>query len=103
MHAQKTIRRVSDQLAIVRNAIRENIGDRHLQGNREHVEAGEDILAWRTAGARYAAQIAAIQVNQIEDALFVQLVGIVELSSDDPRAAGQRVNVGVDKGLRRSA
>src|SRR5947199_137175 len=48
--------------------------------------------ALRPTCTRNAAEIVAIQIDQIEDALFVELVGIVELPGNDPLAAGQRVN-----------
>ena len=40
-----------------------------------------------------------IQVDEIEDALFVELIGIVELAGDDASAIVQVVNVAVDERL----
>ena len=40
-----------------------------------------------------------VQVDQVEDALLVELIGIVELAGDDPPAVRQRVDVGVDERL----
>ena len=46
-----------------------------------------------------SAEIAAAEVDEVEDALLVELIGIVEIAGDDPRAAGQRLDVAVDERL----
>ena len=56
-------------------------------------------LTGGAARAGDAAEIVAAQVDEIEDALFVELIGIVELAGDDPAAVGQRVDVRVDERL----
>ena len=40
-------------------------------------------VAGRAAGAGDAAEIVAVQIDEVEDAFFVELVGIVELAGDD--------------------
>ena len=50
-------------------------------------------LAGGAARAGDAAEIVAVQVDEVEDALFVELIGIVELAGDDPPAVRQRVDV----------
>lgn len=69
------------QNGVVRNAVGKNFIDRDLQRAREDVEAGEDIGSRRTARPRDIAQITAIEIDEIEDSLFVQLIGIIELES----------------------
>ena len=39
------------------------------------------------------------QVDEVEDALLVELIRIVELTGDDPPAVRQRVDEGVDERL----
>ena len=75
--------------AVVRNAVREDVADRNLEGDREDVEAGEHVFGRRAARARDSAEIVSIQVDQVEDALLVELIGIVELAGDDPSAVRQ--------------
>src|SRR5262249_17355462 len=72
---------------------------RHFERDRKDVEAGEDILGWPTARARNATEITRRQVHQIEDALFIELIRIVELASDDPSAVGERLDERVDERL----
>ena len=48
---------------------------------------------------RDSAKIVAVQVDEIEDALLIELIGIVELAGDDPPAVRKRVNEGVDERL----
>ena len=73
--------------------------DRNLERDREDVEAGEDVFGRRAARARNAAEIVRVQVDEVEDALLVELIRIVELAGDDPAAVGERVDVGVDESL----
>ena len=44
-------------------------------------------------------EVACVQVDEIEDSLLVQLIGIVELAGDDPPAVRQRMDVLVDERL----
>ena len=74
---------LASSAAVVRDAVREDVGDRDFEGDREDVEAGEDVFARRAARARDAAEIVAVQVDQVEDSLLVELIGIVELAGDD--------------------
>ena len=77
--------------AVVRDAVREDVADRHFERDREDVEAGEHILApacRRAPGMPPRSSLA--QVDEIEDPLLVELIGIVELAGDDPPAVGQR-------------
>ena len=89
--AQETVGRVRLQHAIVGNAVREHILDRYLERDREEIEAGEHVLAGGAARTGNAAEIVAIQVDEIEQAFLVELVRIVELAGDDPGAVGERV------------
>ena len=77
---------VGIELAVVRDAVREDVAHRHLERDREDVEAGEHVLGRRPARAWNAAEVVAAQVDQVEDALLVELIGIVELPGDDPPA-----------------
>ena len=83
----------------MRHAVREQVAHRNLERDREHVEAGEHVLGRRPPRPRDAAEIVAIEVHQIEDALLVELIGIVELAGDDPAAVRERVDVGVHERL----
>ena len=89
-HAEQAVGRVRLELAVVRDAVREDVADRDLERDREEVEAGEDVLRRRAARAGDAAEIVGVQVDQIEDPLLVELIGIVELAGDDPAAVRQR-------------
>ena len=77
----------------------EDVRGRNLECDREDVEAGEDVFDRRAARARDAAEIARGQVDEVEDALLVELIGIVELAGDDAAAVRQRLDVAVDEGL----
>ncbi len=79
--------------------MREDVLDRDLERDREDVESGEHVLRRRPARAGDAAEIVAIQVDEIEDALLVELVRIVELAGDDAAAVGERVDEPVDERL----
>ena len=85
--------------AVVRNAVREDVGDRNLEGDREEVEAREDVCSGRTPRPGDAAEVVGVQVDQVEDALLIELIGIVELAGDDPAAVRQIVDEGVDERL----
>src|SRR6185503_5610038 len=78
-------------------AEREEIADRNLEGNREDVEPGEDVFSIRFSRPLDFGEIISAQVDQVEDALLVQLIRIVELARDHARAAYERVNFGVDE------
>ena len=65
----------------------------------KRLKPGEHVFPRRTARAGDAAEIVGVQVDQIEDPLLVELIGIVELAGDDPAAVRQRVDVGVDERL----
>ena len=88
------------QRAVVRNAVREELGRRNLERDGEDVEAGEDVFD-RSCCARPAMppRSVAPEVDEIEDALLVELIRIVELAGDDAAAAGERLDEGVDEGL----
>ena len=98
-HAEQAVGRVGPERAVVRDAVREDVADRDFEGDREDIEAGEHVLARRAARAGDAAEIVAVQVDQIEDSLLIELIGIVELAGDDPPAVRQRMNVRVDERL----
>ena len=83
----------------MRDAVREDVADRDFEGDREDVEAREHVFARRAARARDSAEIVRVQVDQVEDALLIELIGIVELAGDDPPAVRQRVDEGVDERL----
>jgi hypothetical protein len=81
------------------DAVGEEILDRHFEGNRENVEAGEHILAGGPAGTGQPPEVVPVQVDEIEDAFLVELIGVVELASDNPSAVGEGLHVGIDEGL----
>jgi hypothetical protein len=56
----------------VRNAVREDVGDRNLESDREDVEAREYVLPRRAASSRDSTEIVPIQVNQIENPLLIE-------------------------------
>ena len=85
--------RVGVELAVVRDAVREDVRHRDLERDREDVEAGEHVLRRRPARARDAAEVARAQVDEVEDALLVELIRIVELAGDDAAAVRQRLDV----------
>jgi hypothetical protein len=98
MHAQQTVGRLLIERPVVRDAVGEDIGDRHLECDREDIEAGEHILP----GGRRAPPMpprSSGSIDQIEDALFIELIRIIELSGDDAPPIGQRMNEGVDERL----
>ena len=75
---------VGVELAVVRDAVREDVRHRHLERDREDVEAGEHVLAgaaWRAPGM--PPRSLGAQVDEVEDALLVELIRIVELAGDD--------------------
>src|SRR5205823_5725739 len=96
---EQTVGRLVLQRAVVRDAVREDVAHGDFERDGEDVEAREDVFARRPPRARDSAQIVRIQVDQVEDALLVELIGIVELAGDDPCAIRQRVNEAVDEGL----
>src|SRR5207302_8814445 len=61
----------------------------------EDVEAREHIFGGRTARTGNAAKIARGQVDEVEDPLLVELIGIVELTSDDPTTVRKRMDEGI--------
>ena len=83
----------------MRNAIREDLARRDFEGDREDVEAREHVFGRLVARARDAAEITPAQVDQVEDPLLVELIGIVELAGDDPPAVRQRLDERVDERL----
>src|SRR6185436_15440251 len=93
------VRRARSELAIVRDAVGEELGDRELEGDREDVEAGEHVLDRRLASTGETTHVARAHVDEVEDPLLVELVGVVELARDDAPAVPERVNEGVDEGL----
>ena len=76
-----------------------DVAHRDLEGDREDVEAREHVFGRRAARAGDAAEIVSAQVDQIEDSLLVELIGIVELAGDDPPAVREAVDEGVDERL----
>src|SRR2546426_938347 len=84
---------------VVRDAVREDVADRDLERDREDVEAREHVFRGRTARTRDSAEIARGQVDEVEDPLLIELIGIVELAGDDPAAVRQIVDEGVDEPL----
>ena len=99
MHAEQTVGRLRIERAVVRDAVREDVGDRHLERDRENIEAGEHVFARWPACAGDAAEIVPVQIDEVEDALLVELIGIVELAGDDASAVRQRVDEGIDERL----
>ena len=100
-YTDQTVGRVRPEHAIVWNAAWKNVSHRDLESNREDVEAGEHVSG-RSLGATCAgdtAQVARVQVDRIEDSLLVELIGIVELAGDDPRAIRQTPNISIDECL----
>ena len=98
-HPEQTVGRVGVEHAVVRDAVREDVADRDLEGDREDVEAREHVFRGRTARAWDSAEIARVQVDQVEDSLLIELIGIVELAGDDPPAVRKGVDEGVDESL----
>src|SRR6266849_2839568 len=90
---EKTVGRIGPEHAVVRNAVREDVGHRDLEGDREHVEAREHVLPGRPARAGNSAEIVPVQVDQVEESLLIELVRIVELARDDPSAVRKIVDV----------
>ena len=83
----------------MRDAVREDVGYRDLEGDREDVEAREHVFGRLVARARDAAEVIPAQVDQVEDPLLVELIGIVELAGDDPPAVRERLDERVDERL----
>src|SRR5262249_41394358 len=81
------------------NAAREEIGDRDFERDGEDVEASEDVLGGPAAASGNSPEVVAGEIDQIEDALFVELIGVVELAGDDAPAVRQRLDVAVDERL----
>ncbi len=84
---------------MVRNAVREELRNRYLKGDRENIEAGKYIFAGRATGTGNAAEVVPIQVNEVENSVLVELVGIVELAGDDATATSECVDESIDKRL----
>ena len=80
------------------DAIREHVADRYFQRNREDVEPSKHVFAGWAARTRDSAEVVAVQVDQVEDSFFIQLVRIVELTGDDPPAIRQRVDESIYEG-----
>src|SRR6266566_1859712 len=87
----ETVGRVRLQHTIVRYAVRKDVTDWDLESDGEDIEAGEHVSrrCFGTPRARDSAEVACIQINEIEDSFFVQLIRIVELAGDDPSAIRQ--------------
>src|SRR5207249_10407163 len=87
----ETVGRVRLQHTIVRDAARKDLTDWDLESNGEDIEAGEHVSrrCFGTPRARDSAEVACIQINEIEDSFFVQLIRIVELAGDYPSAIRQ--------------
>ena len=96
-HPNQAIGRVGFEHAIVRYALGEDVADWNLKRDGEKIEAGEHVFARRTPRARDSAKVIAIQVYQIKDSFFVELIGIVELAGDNPASVRQRMDVGIDE------
>jgi hypothetical protein len=99
-HAKQAVGRRRHKRAVVWDTgRREQLTRRNLEGDREHVEAREDVLSRRAARATDASEIVGVEIDQVEDSLLVELIGIVELAGDDASAVAQRMNEGVDEVL----
>ena len=98
-NAQQAVGRRALERAVVGDAVGEELGRRNLERDRRDVVAGEDVLDRRLARALEAAEVAGAEVDEVEDALLVELIGIIEVAGDDARAVRQRGDEGVDEGL----
>ena len=98
-NAQQSVGGRRLELSIVRDSVREQLGGRKLEGNGENVEAGEDIFNLRAARPCDSAEVAFAEVDEIENALLVELIRIVELPGDDAAAVAETLNERVDEGL----
>ena len=83
----------------MRDAVGEELGRRNLQRDRGDVVAGEHVLDRRLARAGDAAEVARTEVDEVEDALLVELIRIVEVAGDDARPVRERRDEGVDEVL----
>src|SRR5439155_21180690 len=75
------------------------LGGRELESDREDVEACEDVFDRGISRSRDSHQVASAQVDEVEDPLLVELIGIVELTRDDPPAVGEGLDERVDERL----
>ena len=75
MNAKQAVREIRASLPLCGMPSREDVGDRHLEGDREDVEAREHVFSRRATGAAMPPLL--LEVDQVEDALFVELIGIV--------------------------
>src|SRR5262249_59366069 len=98
---QQAVSGSGEQRAVMGDTPWEDIGDRDLERDREDVEAREHILrrGLGTTGAGNSAEVTWIQVHEIENALLVELIWIVELAGNDPAAVHERVDERVDESL----
>src|SRR3989449_6840276 len=87
----ETVGRVRLQHTIVRYAVRKDVTDWDLESDGEDIEAGEHVSrrCFGTPRARDSAEVTCVQINEIEDSFFVQLIRIVELAGDYPSAIRQ--------------
>ena len=98
--AEQAVGRVGETLAVVGDAVGENVRHRDLEGDREDVEPGEDIGGRSAAcAAGRTGEVAIGQVHEVEDALFVKLIRIVKLAGDDAARIRQRLDIGVHERL----
>src|SRR5439155_21080711 len=96
---KQTVGRFRSQLPVVWDAVREDVAHRNLESDREEIEAREHILGRRPARARDSTEIVLVQVDEVEDSLFIELIGIVELARDDSSAVRERMDEAVDERL----
>ena len=100
-HTEQAVGRIGLQHAVVWNASWKDVADRNLESNRENVKACEYVFGRRlgAACAGNSAEIAGVQVDEVEDSFLIELVRIVELAGNDPPTIRQRVDERVDKCL----
>ena len=99
-HAQQAVGRVRPEL---RRCAGCRSGTRRSIGTSRAIEKTLKPVNTSLAGGRRAPGMpprsSLLQVDQVEDPLLIELVGIVELAGDDPPAVRQSVDVGVDERL----
>ena len=98
-HPEQAVGGVGFEHAVVRNAVREDVADRHLEGDREDLKPVNTSLPGGRRAPGIPPRSSRVQVDQVEDSFLIELIGIVELAGDDPAAVRQSVDVGVDEGL----
>src|ERR1019366_7004380 len=98
-NAQKTVGGVGIGRSVMRDSIGEQIGGRNLQGDRRDIETREDVLDGRAPRSLDSSKIAPAQIDEVEDALLVELIRIVKIARDDASASGEIVDERVDERL----